>query len=182
MFFKAYYALMWRMTIARILIIMLLLKTAPQDLPYSFRLMARVIVLYFISGVIIQSNVVEPLVAINVMALNIVVLLSFSYTLLSLRGLKARFVQTISALLGAGIIFNLLAWPLSSLIGMEDASDMMVALIALLMLSMLSWELLVTAHIYRNALNLHMVNSIMLSFALFFISMMLSQLFFPETR
>lgn len=116
------------------------------------------------------------------MVLNIVVLLSFSYTILSVRGLKSRFVQAISALFGTGVIFNLMAWPLTGLIGIEGPSDTMVALIALLMLSMLSWELLVTAHIYRNALNLQMIHSIMLSFALFFISMIFSQVIFPETH
>lgn len=168
-------------TVARILIIMLLLKTAPQDLPYSFGLMSRVIFLYFISGVFIQSSVVEPLVAINMMVLNIVVLLSFSYTILSMRGFKSRFVQAVSALCGIGVIFNLMAWPLTGLIGIEGPSDTMTALIAMLMLSMLSWELLVAAHIYRNALNLHMVHSVILSFALFFISIIASQIIFPET-
>lgn len=160
---------------------MLLLKTAPQDLPYSFRLMGRVIVLYFISGVFVQSSVTEPLEAINAMVLNIVVLLSFSYAILSVRGFKPRFVQAISALFGTGIIFNLMVWPLTGLIGVEGMPDAMAALIAMLMLSMLSWELLVTAHIYKNTLNLKMFHSIMLSFALFFIAMFFSQIFFPES-
>jgi hypothetical protein len=160
---------------------MMLLKTAPQDLPYSFGTLSRVIFLYFITGVFIQSGAVEPLIAIYMMVVNILVLLSFSYALLVMRKLGERFVQTFSALLGTGVIFNLLAWPFLGLVGAEGLSDTMTALMALLMLSMLSWELLVTAHIYKNALNLPMVHSIMLSFALFFIAMVFSQIIFPET-
>jgi hypothetical protein len=159
---------------------MLLLKTAPQDLPHSPGLVVRVIFLYFLSGIFVQSSVVDTSLAMNMMVVNIIMLLTFAYALLSLRRLNVRFFQTISAVFGTGVIFNLLAWPFVGMIGVEGLSDFVTSLIALLMLSMLSWELLVTAHIYRNALNLNMVYSIMLSFALFFISVVISQTIFPE--
>lgn len=142
--------------------------------------MVRIIFLYFISGIIVQSGVVESYLAVGMMTVNIVLLLLFSYAVLSVRRLKQRFVQTLSAILGTGIIFNLLAWPFAGFINAEGLSNAEGLLMAIVMLSMLSWELLVVAHIYRNALNLQMAHSIILSLLLFFISMFLTQIIFPE--
>jgi hypothetical protein len=167
-------------TVARLFIKMLLLSAAPQDLPYSYRLMGRVTCLYFLSGVLIQSNLVELVVAIKMMLLNTAILLSFSYAVLTVWKFKMRFIQTVAALLGTGVLFNMLIWPITGLMSMGGSSDIIDVILALLMLSMLSWELLITAHIYKNALNLSMAPSIMLSFALFFISISFSKLFFPE--
>lgn len=157
------------MSVAQKIILMLLLKTTPQDLPYSRGLMARVIFLYFISGVIVVAGVVEPLLAMARMLLNIVIILSFSYAVLSALNLSTRFVQTITALIGVGTVFNLLAWPvlLYNHLGLA--------------LMLISWEILVTAHIFRNALNTKMAQSVILSMALFFVSLTLSQLIFPES-
>lgn len=161
--------------------IMLLLKTAPQDLPCSSGLMSRIIFIYLLSGLVVQSGMVEPSQSISRMLLNLGIIMFFTYVVLSSLKLKARFVQTISALVGVGIIFNLLAWPLLKQLGKEASPEPLAGIISFLVLLLMSWELLVTAHIYRHALNAKMGHAIILSLGLFFISITLSQMIFPES-
>ena len=169
------------MTVAQKIIIMLLLKSAPQDLPFSTGLMARVVVLYFISGIVVVTGMVEPSLAMGRMLLNIGIILFFSYVVLSSLNLKTRFVQTVTALVGTGIVFNLLAWPVLSFGDMEQESTAAMQILSLIVLMLISWEILVTAHIFRNALGTKMTQAVILSMALFFVTLSLSQLIFPES-
>lgn len=168
------------MSVARNLLIMLLLKTAPQDLPYSTGLLSRIIFVYLISGLIVQNEMVEPSLSIGRMILNIAITMFFSYIVLASLELKARFVQTMSALVGVGIVFNLLAWPLLMQLAEENQAETITAATSFLVLLLMSWELLVVAHIYRHALNAKMGHAIILSLGLFFISITLAQMIFPE--
>ncbi|MCW8831083.1 MAG: hypothetical protein OQK32_06120 [Gammaproteobacteria bacterium] len=168
------------MSVAQKIIIMLLLKTAPQDLPYSTGLMARVIFLYLLSGIVVVGGSVDPSLALGHMLLNTGIVLFFSYVVLSSLSLNARFVQTVTALIGTSIVFNLLAWPVLGYKEIEDASKFAQQLFALAVLVLTSWEILVMAHIFRNALDTKMTQAVVLSMALFFVSLTLSQLVFPE--
>lgn len=166
-------------SVARKLLFMLLLQTAPQNLPYSSRLMNRVIFLYLFSGIVVLNGVIEPSMALPRMILSILVLMGFSYLVLSMLGLKPRFVQTVTALVGTGVIFNLMSWPLLGLLGAENVADSMANMLSLLILMLISWEVMVTAHIYRHALNMQLAKAIILSIGLFLMNMTLSQLLFP---
>ncbi|MDH3342505.1 MAG: hypothetical protein OEM07_02155, partial [Gammaproteobacteria bacterium] len=117
------------MSVVQKIIVMLLLKTAPQDLPYSTGLMARVIFLNLISGVII-GGADDPALAFSQMLLSVLILLFFSYVVLSSLKLMARFVQTVTALFGTGIIFNLLFWPIFSFSQAEQLSDFSLQVIS----------------------------------------------------
>ncbi|MDH5387035.1 MAG: hypothetical protein OEY06_01150 [Gammaproteobacteria bacterium] len=160
---------------------MLLLKTAPQDLPYSISLMGRLIFLYFISGIVVVVGLVEPSLAIGRMLLNIGIILVFSYVVLSSLNLSTRFVQMVTALVGTGIVFNLLAWPVLSYGDMEKESAAAIQILSMFVLMLISWEILVTAHILRNALSTKMTQAVILSMALFFVTLTLSQLVLPES-
>lgn len=157
---------------------MLLLKTAPQDLPYSVGLLVRVIALYLLTGMMVVSDLIEPQLALGRMLLSLTIILFFNYVLLSMLNLRARYLQTVSALVGTGIVFNLLSWPVLSYSGEEPASGALAVLVSLLVLALISWEILVTAHIFRHALNTKMTQAILLSMALFFFMLTISQLAF----
>ena len=168
------------MTVTQKMILMLFLKTAPQDLPYSTRLLVQVIFLYVITGMMVVSGVVEPPLALGRMVLNLAIILLFSYVLLSSLNLQARYLQTITALIGTGMIFNLLAWPV--LIYDDSLKEQgSIVLVMLSVFGLIGWEILVTAHIFRHALNTKMIQSVLLSMALFFVSLTLSQLIFAES-
>lgn len=169
------------MTVAKKILLMLLMKAAPQDLPFSTGLMLRVIILYIISSIVVLGGQVELPLALGHILLSIAVTLSFSYVVLSSLNLKARFVQTVTALVGTGIAFNLLIWPVLNYGDSEQMSDLAKLVLSLVILMIVSWEVLVTAHIYRNALSVKMTQAVLLSMALFFVSLTLTQLIFPES-
>ena len=165
------------MSVAQKIINMLLLRTAPQDLPYSIALLGRVMFLYFVTGIIVAGRD-EPSLAFGQILLNISIILSFVYVILTPLNLIPRFVQTTTALIGTGIVFNLLAWPILTYDEMEQASEFSVQVLSLFVLMLISWEILVSAHIFRNALNIKTVQAVILSMALFFVTLTLSQLVF----
>ena len=165
------------MSVAKKIINMLLLKTAPQDLPYSKALLGRMIFLYFVTGIIVAGRD-DPSLAFAQIMLNTSIILSFGFVVLSSLKLMPRFVQTITALIGTGVVFNLLAWPILAYDDIEQASAFSVQMLSLLILMLISWEILVSAHIFRNALNIKTTQAVILSMALFFVALSLSQLIF----
>ncbi len=169
------------MTVTQKFVLLLFLKVAPQDLPCSSRLLVRIIFLYAGSGLVVTSGVAEPALALGRVVLSLAVISVFSYVLLSALNMKARYLQTVTALIGTGIIFNLLAWPVLSFGNIEQASAIAVQLLSLVVIALISWEVLVTAHIFRNALDAKMTQAVLLSMALFLVTLTLSQLVFPET-
>lgn len=168
-------------SVARILLKMLLLRTAPQDLPFSSVLLGRIVFLYLLSGLVVLNGRVESSMALAQMTVGIIIVMFFSYLILALLGHKERFVQTVTALAGTGIIFNLMAWPVLRQTTLDTGTNTLSGQSALLMLMLVSWEVIITAHIYRHALNMQLAKTIILSIGLFLISMTLSQLIFPPT-
>lgn len=160
----------------------MLLKLGPEDVPYSHRLLRQVIIFNAISGIIVLSTRVEAQLAVMNMALDLGLLFGFSYFLLRALNKLPRFVQTITALGGVGIFFHLLTWPLLAQFSVEDSSDNARAIAALLMLCLISWQVLVFAHIFRRAIDSSMSSAIALSFALFLFSVTASQLLFPDLQ
>jgi hypothetical protein len=164
--------------VQRILALMLL-KAAPQDLPYSISLLAMMTFLYLASGVMVLGAAMDISQAAANMMLDAVVLYTFSYICLALPGLKARFVQTVTALTGIGIVYHILAWPLFVQIHGMQPDQQGVKISALLMLLLVSWQLLVFAHVFRHAMQLSMARALALSFGYLFLSMAAAEILFP---
>jgi len=162
----------------RILVIMFL-KAGPQHLPYSVSLLAILTFLYLASGVLVLTTAMSSGQAVANMLLDIVVLYAFSYFCLSLLRFKARYVQMVSALTGLGTAYHLLAWPLFILIHNMQEQDQGVRIAALLMLLLISWQVLVFAHVFRHAMQMSMTRAIALSFGYLFLSMAAAEIIFP---
>jgi hypothetical protein len=107
------------------------------------------------------------------------VLLVFSYFCLSLLKYKARFVQMVSALAGIGIVCHLLAWPLFMQLQDMQEQEQGVKIAALLMLLLISWQVLVFAHVFRHAMQMSMMRALALSFGYLFLSMAAAEIIFP---
>ncbi len=161
------------------LIAMLFLKAAPQDLRYRQALAVRLGFVYWITGILVLSTTLRPADLLESMLLSLLVLLLFVFFILRVFGLQGRFVQTFSAVTGVGALFNLLSWPLLMVLSGDTAEEPALPALSFMFLMLVSWEILVKAHIFKNALEISMINAMLLSFALFFIAMTLSQLIFP---
>lgn len=167
------------MTDLQKLMALLVLKSAPQNLPYSLSFALRLTVAYIITGIVVLQTTVNPDYLLAGMVLGLVVQYLFTYTVLAALAKNERFLQTFCAIIGIGVLFNLLSWPVLSVLADESAQESSKSTMSLMFLLLISWEVLVKAHIFKHALELKMFAALALSFSLFFISVTLSQLLLP---
>ena len=167
------------MSLARLLFLIMVLKARPQDIEYNLSQCGVVVLLYLFSGILVLGNSTQIDIAIYSMLLDAAVLISFSAGCLILLQLKARVVQTFVALFGTGVVFHFLAWPIIEQLSVSDITDSNKSTLSLMFLMLLSWQILVNAHIYRNALSINMTKAVVLSIAYWLMSMTLSQIIIP---
>ena len=167
------------MSVLQKLLALMILKSAPQDLPYSPRFAVQMALVYFFTGLVVLQSTLSPDDMLGGLLLGLFVQVVFTYLVLRALNRSARFVQTISAMLVVSILFNLLSWPVFIVVADATATEGLKATMSLMFLLIISWEVLVKAHIYRHALEMKMLSALALSFSLFFISVTLSQLLFP---
>jgi hypothetical protein len=136
-------------------------------------------VAYIVSGIVVLHTTLKPDDMVAGILLGFAVQYVFTYAILKVLNKAPRFVQTFSAILGAGLMFNLLSWPVFAVLTSEPLSVGLQSYMSLAFLLIISWEVLVKAHIFRHALEMNIFAALLLSFSLFFISIVLSQLFFP---
>lgn len=100
----------------------------------------------------------------------------FLYAGLYILNLTPRFLQSYSAMVGAGAVINLAALPL--LLGFDsDQTPTIVALVSLLLFY--AWNLGLSAHIFRNAFGVTLPAGIIVAMAYMFVSISVSQWMFP---
>lgn len=161
------------------LLSLLVLKSAPQDLSYSPRLLVQLVLAYILSGIVVLQTTLNPDDILSGLLLGLLIQYVFTYAVLRALDKRARFVQTFCAILGISVLFNLLSWPVFSVLSDETTREAARSSMSLMFLLIISWEVLVKAHIFRHALEMRMFSALALSFSLFFISVALSQLLFP---
>ena len=145
-----------------------LLRRGPQDLPYSVLLLlgvAAACVAVQLGVAVVRSVPLGGVLAgallwlmFTLGALNIV---------LTLRGLRNRFVQAATALLGCALAFTLLSLPIALLVGDPPASgDKMTPLQLLLgvvSLPLLIWKVVVDAHVFRHSFDIPFVSGVVIA-------------------
>ncbi len=165
------------MSVIRTLFSIMLLKQGPQDLVFSRSLLQLLVIAYVASGVLVLQGSIEPGEALANMVLDVLVIVFYTRIVLHSLHKPARFVQTASAMVGVGVVFHLLAWPALA-VPPADGEQSLSTTASLAMLLLMSWNLLVVAHIFRHALASGMSHAMLLSFALFFLSIALSRMVF----
>ncbi|MDH5472459.1 MAG: hypothetical protein OEY61_06335 [Gammaproteobacteria bacterium] len=157
-----------------------LLSDGPQDLPYSVFLFRILLGLYFISGVlsILPSSTFTE--SVMVMCVDIFVLLVFCWFCLRGFNKSSRYNQMMSAILGTGSLFQILAWPLMFYFEMAEAKNTVIPELGFLLLILISWNLAVYAHIFRHALSIRLSVAFLITLAFAILSIASRQLLFPE--
>ena len=167
------------MSVFQKLLALMVLKTTPQDMPYSVTLLVQLVVFYVLSGVVVLQTTISNDDTVAYMVLGLLVQIVFTYIVLGALDKSVRFMQTFGALIGANLIFNLMSWPVLAVLSDGTSQDVLKSFMSLLILLLVSWEILVKAHIFKHALEMKIFGALALSFSLFFISFTLSQLLFP---
>ncbi len=131
-----------------------LLRSGPQDLPFSTGLMGAVIAITAAINYPVIARYTpesEPLLQILLLLLYN---LGFLGAALWIRGHSARFVQTATAVFGTDVIVSTIALPVLLVIGSPNESN---ALAAISFLVLIIWNIAIVNHILHQALMLNRV-------------------------
>lgn len=159
------------------------LRKAPQDIPASPQLLALSLTAYALLSCLLQG-LSEPVdLAVSSALLEIAVLMLFVQCLLLLKGRPARWMQTMTALAGAGVILRLIVLPLYLFAGVGSGAALIGYNLGLTLLLMLvGWGVVVMAHILRHALETHPALAFMLALVYLFLLVYLTLTLLPPTR
>ena len=156
-----------------------LLRMKPQDLPSSATLLALVLLTHTVVGAAVASVNLRFGQAIAAGVIDTALLCGLTIALLMLRTLRERTVQTLTALAGAGSVIGVLAYPASLWLHRAYQANEHSPVLAVLVLAMLGWSLVVSAHILRHALSAPFYLGLLVSIAFYWISIEVLGNFFP---
>jgi len=144
------------------------LRRGPQDLPYSPPLLAAIAAASFVYQLVIAASRGMPFGEVLIGALFALgLILTALHVALAVRGLRSRFVQSATALLGCMLLFEVLRLPIELLMGTPPATPAQITplqgLLTLLSLPLLGWNVVVYAHVLRHSLNVSFLTGMTLS-------------------
>lgn len=158
-----------------------LLKKAPQDVPHSHVLLVIVVAVGFMVDNL-NLGFAAPKIGfptvIWVVLLHISIFLGSLAVLLTLMGYAPRIVQTLTSLVGSGVIISLIAMPVLIISSMTEKIEVAMGFsIVLFMLNI--WSLVVTTHIFRHALSINIILAGLLALGYLAMSIKLIDMFIP---
>ncbi len=131
----------------------LLLRTGPQSIPASAALMWLALLLHFIVGTLHAQFVMPLPLALFYGLVGTLTMVVVVHGLLLLFQKHARYAQSLTALAGCEALLGLLLLPLSLLYYLGNGGEEMLALLAILSLLVVGWNVALAAHIFRHALS-----------------------------
>jgi hypothetical protein len=165
-------------TVVRPFIEICALRRRPQDLPTSTLLLGVTLTTHTLSSFLLQAVTLETWTAFLAGVTDTLLVVVLSASLLFYYRLRARIVQTLTAMTGAGTVIALVAIPLWSWSQSAQQGDGS-PFAALLVLSVFAWSLAVSGHILRHALSVPYFVGIFIAFGFFWISHSLFIALFP---
>ncbi|KTD41519.1 hypothetical protein [Legionella parisiensis] len=155
-----------------------LLKESPENTPYSITRMILsaflLVILMTIEWDYSYFNSSEDLI--NNLYISVCLIISYivyTYLALFFKGLPARLVQTVTSLYCINIIIHILVIPLLiiapylSLVNLRSPLFLFIGILYLfLSLGLSVWQFVITAHIYKFALNITAIQSVLAAFGL----------------
>lgn len=129
-------------------------KAGPADMPASNKLLKVTLLAYFLLGIVISRIDSGWKISITSSLADILFMIAAIGLMLHFKGLYPRYQQTLIALAGAGIILDLIGLPLLIWLNQIDKLEQGTSVALLLMIALMFWSLMVTAHIFRQALDI----------------------------
>jgi len=126
-----------------------LFKKGPQDIPQSSLLFRFSIIGFAIISYLLIQLSVDSFNALLQASAELSIIISFTGLLLTITNKLNRFLQTASALIGTDALISLFAMPVIATLSLDNSN----ILASLVMLALMIWSWLVTAHIVRHAIN-----------------------------
>jgi hypothetical protein len=145
-----------------------LLRRGPQDLPYSIPLLGTVIaacIIVQVAVAVAKNASVQGVLA--GAALWLLMTLGALNLILTLRGMRNRFVQAATALLGCALVFTLLSVPIALLLEEPPTPPQQLAplqlVLGLISLPLLVWKIVVDAHVFRHSFDVPFLSGIVIA-------------------
>jgi hypothetical protein len=154
-------------------------KLGPQDLPASSLLLKITLLFYMMVGGILsllQSSVKEALLSTLLEATMMVLLVS---SLLYFTHLSTRIVQTLTALAGTGTIITILSIPLVDWFEQAKLAQQDLTLPIILILCFMWWNFAVYAHILRQALEVNLSTSLIVTMVIYIFTLTVLEQLIP---
>jgi hypothetical protein len=129
-----------------------LFRRNPEDIPASRFLMFASLAALVTLGLAIGSLSLPLKDALISTGINLFVLVIITQLLLILYSKQARFIQTMTAMAGAGIVISIFAIPVMVMFEYCSRNDINAAPLSILWLLLVIWEVVVMAHIIKHAL------------------------------
>ncbi len=154
-----------------------LFRAKPQDLPAGQSLLIVATAISFITYVLGSWPESGGIIAIQRALLDLAITALFIYGGLQFQRKTERFVQSFSALAGAGAVINVVAVPLILTLG----GDQLQTIGALILLMLYGWTMAVCAHVFRYTFELGPAGSAVVSIVYIITAIQISHLVFPFT-
>jgi len=141
-------------TLVMLIVDIMRLRAAPQDLPHSRFLMMLCIAAYLLMGLVISLLDQTFGLALMSAGIDTALLIGLAYLALWIRNYQGRAVQTVTAFAATGTVFELIGWPLVAYLQQTSADD--PSSLSLLLLLLIVWNISVIGHILRHAVDIPM--------------------------
>lgn len=142
------------MNIALRFVDLCLFKAGPSDVPASQSLLKISLLVYLILGIAINRLDNDWSTSLFVSLAEVLLMLSVTGLLLKFRGYPARYNQTITALAGTGSFITIVGFPVIWWFYQIEPEQQATSYVMLLMVALMFWSLMVTAHIFRQSLDI----------------------------
>jgi hypothetical protein len=156
-------------------------KRSPAQLPASLFLLA--LVAAAAAALEVFGALLPPVSSermITRIALSVGLPLGFAWAVLALASRRQRFLQTGIALLGVGVLAQLVMYPIGSLMHVVGSDRLAAVPLGLLMLVAFIWYLLACANIWRAALDSGLGLGMAVSLGFLLLSIVLEQQLLPD--
>jgi hypothetical protein len=147
-------------------LLMCLLLSSPDRLPYNPPILLLTGLVYFLVGLMLVDDRHSYALVCAQITLELVMLGLISYVGLQARNSLPRFQQTFSALLGTNVIITAVTIPVYRFVATGNADDNLLIYVTL---AILIWNLAILSLIFKRSFEISTHLSAMISFAYFII-------------
>lgn len=132
---------------------MCMFRSKPQDLPYSLDLLSLLLFFYTALNIFLATTTVPFLLAAQSALTETALIIFLSYLILKVNNKSNRWLKTLMAITGTGMVLSILALPLFLLIFIINLGDFVHTLALLVYMCLLIWNVAIVGNIFRYSLD-----------------------------
>lgn len=147
-------------------------KASPADITASQSLMNISLLVYFSISVLVGRTDSDWNISLLTGLAEVLVMMLLLWVILSVRSYQPRYQQSLMAMAGTGSFLGLIGVPVLMWFYQIPEADQPTSFPLLLVIALLFWSLMVTAHIFRKALDIRPGIAVLITVAYTIISLL----------